>query len=102
MSDFVKSLAQSAAQIDKVASGSLYPHQSDGVAFLLSKRRVILADDMGLGKAQPLIAIGEGQRVDLAGGEPDADGKGHGAMRDALAEGGLHYNAPPAGPGPIA
>jgi hypothetical protein len=45
MSDFVKSLAQSAAQIDKVASGSLYPHQSDGVAFLLSKRRVILADD---------------------------------------------------------
>ena len=37
MSDFVKSLAQSAAQINKVASGSLYPHQSDGVAFLLSR-----------------------------------------------------------------
>ena len=45
MSDFVKSLAQSAAQIDNVAYGSLYPHQSDGVAFLLSKRRVTLADD---------------------------------------------------------
>jgi len=48
MSDFVKSLAHTAAQIDKVAAGSLYPHQSDGVAFLLSKRRVILADDKGL------------------------------------------------------
>ena len=48
MPDFVKSLAQSAAQIDKVAAGSLYPHQSDGVAFLLSKRRVTLADDKGL------------------------------------------------------
>jgi SWI/SNF-related matrix-associated actin-dependent regulator of chromatin subfamily A-like protein 1 len=59
MSDFVKSLAQSAAQIDKVASGSLYPHQSDGVAFLLSKRRVILADDMGLGKTRQAIVAME-------------------------------------------
>lgn len=59
MSDFVKSLAQSAAQIHKVASGSLYPHQSDGVAFLLSKRRVILADDMGLGKTRQAIVAME-------------------------------------------
>jgi hypothetical protein len=28
----------------------LYPHQADGVAFLLSKKRALLADDMGLGK----------------------------------------------------
>jgi SNF2 family DNA or RNA helicase len=36
--------------------GPLYPHQSDGVAFLLSKKRAILADDMGLGKTRQAIA----------------------------------------------
>ena len=38
---------QFAPGIDKIAEGSLYPHQADGVAFLLSKKRAILADDMG-------------------------------------------------------
>lgn len=28
----------------------LFPHQVEGVAFLLGRRRAILADDMGLGK----------------------------------------------------
>ena len=32
-----------------IAEG-LYPHQVEGVAFLLGRRRAILADDMGLGK----------------------------------------------------
>ena len=43
----------------KLASG-LYPHQVEGVAFLLSRRRAILADDMGLGKTrQSIIALKE-------------------------------------------
>src|SRR5688572_22478009 len=33
----------------------LYPHQIDGVAFLLGRRRAILADDMGLGKTRQAI-----------------------------------------------
>jgi len=36
------------AGIDKIAPGSLYPHQADGVAFLLSKRRVLLAVDSAI------------------------------------------------------
>ena len=47
------------AGIDKIAPGSLYPHQADGVAFLLSKRRVLLADDMGLGKTRQAIVAME-------------------------------------------
>lgn len=35
--------------------GLLYPHQADGVAFLISKGRAILADDMGLGKTRQAI-----------------------------------------------
>jgi SWI/SNF-related matrix-associated actin-dependent regulator 1 of chromatin subfamily A len=36
----------------------LYPHQADGVAFLLSKKRALLADDMGLGKTrQAIVAL---------------------------------------------
>ncbi|MFN8926734.1 MAG: SNF2-related protein, partial [Rhodospirillales bacterium] len=35
--------------------GLLYPHQADGVAFLASKGRAILADDMGLGKTRQAI-----------------------------------------------
>ena len=42
-----------------MAEGSLYPHQADGVAFMLSKRRVILADDMGLGKTRQAIVAME-------------------------------------------
>jgi SWI/SNF-related matrix-associated actin-dependent regulator of chromatin subfamily A-like protein 1 len=45
--------------IDKITEGSLYPHQSDGVAFLLSKKRAILADDMGLGKTRQAIVAME-------------------------------------------
>ena len=35
----------------RLATG-LYPHQIEGVAFLLGRRRSILADDMGLGKTR--------------------------------------------------
>ena len=42
-------------RLSAVSPGLLYPHQSDGVAFLLSKRRAILADDMGLGKTRQAI-----------------------------------------------
>jgi SNF2 family DNA or RNA helicase len=41
--------------ISTLAPGLLYPHQSDGVAFLISKGRAILADDMGLGKTRQAI-----------------------------------------------
>ena len=37
-------------------TGLLYPHQADGVAFLISKGRAILGDDMGLGKTRQAIA----------------------------------------------
>ena len=33
----------------------LFPHQIEGVAFLLGRRRAILADDMGLGKTRQSI-----------------------------------------------
>jgi SNF2 family DNA or RNA helicase len=33
----------------------LFPHQIEGVAFLLGRRRAILADDMGLGKFRQAI-----------------------------------------------
>jgi SWI/SNF-related matrix-associated actin-dependent regulator of chromatin subfamily A-like protein 1 len=33
----------------------LFPHQVEGVAFLLKRRRAILADDMGLGKTRQAI-----------------------------------------------
>ena len=39
-------------------SRGLFPHQIEGVAFLLGRRRAILADDMGLGKTrQAIIAL---------------------------------------------
>ena len=38
----------------RLAEG-LFPHQIEGVAFLLSRRRAILADDMGLGKTRQCI-----------------------------------------------
>jgi SWI/SNF-related matrix-associated actin-dependent regulator 1 of chromatin subfamily A len=34
----------------------LFPHQVEGLAFLLARRRAILADDMGLGKTRQAIA----------------------------------------------
>src|SRR5918994_1302567 len=36
----------------------LFPHQIEGVAFLLGRKRAILADDMGLGKTrQAIVAL---------------------------------------------
>ena len=41
---------------------SLYPHQIEGVAFLLGRRRSLLTDDMGLGKTrQSIIAMIEAE-----------------------------------------
>ena len=52
---------QSIAHLESIASlptGLLYPHQADGVAFLISKKRAILGDDMGLGKTrQAVVAL---------------------------------------------
>lgn len=45
-----------AAFRDAVAlADGLFPHQIEGVAFLLGRRRAILADDMGLGKTRQAI-----------------------------------------------
>ena len=41
--------------IGSLPKGLLYPHQADGVVFLISKGRAILADDMGLGKTRQAI-----------------------------------------------
>ena len=47
------------ARAEALATG-LYPHQIEGVAFLLGRQRSILADDMGLGKTrQSAIAMAE-------------------------------------------
>jgi SWI/SNF-related matrix-associated actin-dependent regulator 1 of chromatin subfamily A len=41
-------------------SRGLFPHQIEGLAFLLGRRRAILADDMGLGKTrQAIVALRE-------------------------------------------
>ena len=41
--------------LGSIPPGLLYPHQADGVAFLISKGRAILGDDMGLGKTRQAI-----------------------------------------------
>src|SRR5919108_4831335 len=42
----------------KSLARGLFPHQVEGVAFLLRRRRAILADDMGLGKTrQAIVAL---------------------------------------------
>jgi SWI/SNF-related matrix-associated actin-dependent regulator 1 of chromatin subfamily A len=47
------------ARAQRIAEG-LYPHQVEGVAFLLGRRKAILADDMGLGKTrQAIVAMRE-------------------------------------------
>jgi SWI/SNF-related matrix-associated actin-dependent regulator 1 of chromatin subfamily A len=47
------------ARAERLARG-LYSHQVEGVAFLLARRRAILADDMGLGKTrQSIVALVE-------------------------------------------
>ena len=43
------------ADVRALKPGLLYPYQSDGVAFLLSKKRAVLGDDMGLGKTRQAI-----------------------------------------------
>lgn len=49
--------AEALARARDLACG-LFPHQVEGVAFLLGRRRAILADDMGLGKTrQALTAL---------------------------------------------
>ena len=61
---FARLLALSPADPDgafrmasELAQG-LFPHQIEGVAFLLGRRRAILADDMGLGKTrQAIVAL---------------------------------------------
>src|SRR4051812_33899030 len=50
-----------------------------------------VADEYRLREPQALVPIGEGMRVDLAGGEADADREGHRAMGDALAEVGAFH-----------
>jgi SWI/SNF-related matrix-associated actin-dependent regulator 1 of chromatin subfamily A len=45
--------------LDRLKGVSLFPHQADGVTFLLSKKRAILGDDMGLGKTRQAIAAME-------------------------------------------
>ncbi len=49
--------AEARRRAEQAAEG-LYPHQIEGLAFLLGRRRAILADDMGLGKTrQSIIAM---------------------------------------------
>src|SRR5215210_2139639 len=51
--------AEALARAERLAQG-LFPHQVDGLAFLLGRRRAILADDMGLGKTrQSILALTE-------------------------------------------
>ena len=73
----MKSIAKLAPGTDKVTEGSLYPHQIDGVAFLLSEKRAILADDMGLGKTRQAIVameVGSSEVCPECGYSLDADG----------------------------
>ncbi|MCX6359593.1 MAG: DEAD/DEAH box helicase [Armatimonadetes bacterium] len=50
---------QAFERANRIAAG-LFPHQVDGVAFLIGRRRAILADDMGLGKTrQAIVALRE-------------------------------------------
>jgi SWI/SNF-related matrix-associated actin-dependent regulator 1 of chromatin subfamily A len=56
-----ETLAQAARQVGDAYPG-LYAHQRAGVAFLLSRRRAIPADDMGLGKSRTaVIALREAE-----------------------------------------
>ncbi len=68
MADTLDSQAEAFAQLLKLSgdpdaafksavalANGLFPHQIEGVAFLLGRRRAILADDMGLGKTRQSI-----------------------------------------------
>ena len=51
----------SRTRAEEIAKG-LYPHQIEGIAFLLGRRRALLADDMGLGKTrQSVLAMVEAE-----------------------------------------
>lgn len=45
-----------------------------------------VADEDRLGKAEALVAVGEGDRINLRGGEADTDCESHGAVGDTAAE----------------
>ena len=57
MSDFLKLSGDPDAAFSSAVAlaDGLFPHQIEGVAFLLGRRRAILADDMGLGKTRQAI-----------------------------------------------
>jgi SWI/SNF-related matrix-associated actin-dependent regulator 1 of chromatin subfamily A len=51
----------SLTRAEEISEG-LYPHQIEGIAFLLGRRRALLADDMGLGKTrQSILAMVEAE-----------------------------------------
>ncbi len=51
----------SVKRAEEIAEG-LFPHQIEGIAFLLGRRRALLADDMGLGKTrQSILAMVEAE-----------------------------------------
>lgn len=51
----------SLTRAEEISEG-LYPHQIEGIAFLLGRRRALLADDMGLGKTrQSVLAMVEAE-----------------------------------------
>lgn len=53
--------ALSVKRAEELAHG-LFPHQVEGIAFLLGRRRALLADDMGLGKTrQSILAMVEAE-----------------------------------------
>lgn len=50
--------SQAARALAARLDATLFPHQIEGVAFLLERRRALLADDMGLGKTrQAIVAL---------------------------------------------
>jgi len=54
----VHRLIPHAARLSALPPGLLYPHQADGVVFLMSRKRALLGDDMGLGKTrQAIVAL---------------------------------------------
>lgn len=59
MSGQLLSLATLVPGLTRIVPDTLYPHQLEGVTFLLSKKRALLADDMGLGKTRQAIVAME-------------------------------------------
>lgn len=54
----VHRLIPHASRLSALKPGLLYPHQADGVVFLMSRKRALLGDDMGLGKTrQAIVAL---------------------------------------------